>query len=272
MPIPDSLRVVYEKNPLVEVICQLRYPTVFKIGIEAPVQFQEVVRTNFPIAQQKQIVSQVPPELLSLLPEGVSRNLPSMPAYDFTTRDGAWTITLTRDFVALTTRNYERWEGFRDRLQIALNALQEAYSVPFFVRVGLRYQDVISPSVVQMPNVAWSELLNPYIAGELADDNIAGDVRERLVVSLLQLKEYGAFVRLQHGLVMYQSDTHKQAELCYLIDADLYTERQTEVHDVWHVLSYLNRQAGNLFRWCISEHLHRALQPRPLEARRHPEQ
>jgi len=184
MPVPDSARVVYEKNPLAEVICQLRYPTIFRIGAEAPVQFQETIKAHFPIAQQKQIVSQVPPELVSLLPDAVSRNLPVISAFDFTTRDGACTVTLTRDFLALATKRYERWEWFQENLRIALDALQKAFSVPFFVRVGLRYQNVISRSSLEMEQVSWSLLLNHCVAGELADDNVAEDVRERFVVSM----------------------------------------------------------------------------------------
>lgn len=126
MPIPASERVIYALNPLVEVICQVRYPTIFRIESEPPVVFQESLRDLFLIAQQKQIATLVPPELLSLLPEPASRSLPLMTAYDFTSRDGNWTVSLTRDFLALTARKYIRWEQFRELFNRAAEALQRA--------------------------------------------------------------------------------------------------------------------------------------------------
>ncbi len=265
MPIPASERVIYAINPLVEVICQVRYPTVFRIESEPPVAFQESLRDLFPIAQQKQIATLVPPELLSLLPEPASRSLPLMTAYDFTSRDGNWTVSLTRDFLALTARKYIRWEQFRELFNQAAEALQRAYAVRFYVRVGLRYQDVICRSQLGMEDVAWRDLLRPSIAGELGEPDIAEEVIERLTVTRLRLPQQEAFVRLQHGLVTYRQTSESAGEVCYLIDADFFTERQVEVQDVDGVLDYLNQQAGNLFRWCISQKLHHALQPRHVE-------
>ena len=38
-------RCIYRKNQLAEVICQLRFPEILKISAEAPVAFQEAIRT-----------------------------------------------------------------------------------------------------------------------------------------------------------------------------------------------------------------------------------
>lgn len=264
MPIPESQRVVYKKTPLIEVICQVRYPSIFRIESEHPVQFQSILASDFPVAQEKQVVTQIPAEVLSILPEVVQRSLPLARAYDFSSRDGVWTVSLTRDFLSLATKGYRRWEEFRTLLEKCLHALQAVYSPPFYLRVGLRYQDIISRSALGLKRVSWSELLNPAIAGELNDPNLAQDVTERLTVTLLRLPEYHALVRIQHGLVGYQREANESRETCYLIDCDFFTEKQTEVQDVYRVLGYLNRQAGHLFRWSISETLHRALQPEPV--------
>ena len=32
MELPESERVIYEHNPLIEVVCQLRYPPILKIN------------------------------------------------------------------------------------------------------------------------------------------------------------------------------------------------------------------------------------------------
>jgi uncharacterized protein (TIGR04255 family) len=263
MSIPESARVVYRKNPLVEVICQVRYPAIFRIEQEYPTTFQDRISSDFPIAQEKNIVMQIPLEVLRALPEVVQRSLPLARAYEFSSRDGLWTVSLTRDFLALSTKQYHKWEEFRNLLRKCLNALQEVYSSPFYLRIGLRYQDIISRHALGLRDVEWAELLNPGIAGELGDPHLANDVQERFTVTLLRLPAHDAVVRMQHGLVQFAGGENDSKEICYLIDCDLFTEQQTEAQDVFHILDYLNRQAGNLFRYFISERLQSALQPEP---------
>ena len=41
-------RYQYAVNPLVEVICQLRFPAILSISAKEPVAFQEAVRRDFP--------------------------------------------------------------------------------------------------------------------------------------------------------------------------------------------------------------------------------
>ena len=63
------------------------------------------------------------------------------------------------------------------------------------------------------------------------------------------------------GLTHFLIDS---GEKVFLIDADFYTEQQTEPDHVFSCLDALNRQARLFFRWCITERLHRAMGPVPL--------
>jgi len=49
---PESERVIYEKAPLVQVICQLRFPQILRIESQLPVEFQERIRDAFPILEK----------------------------------------------------------------------------------------------------------------------------------------------------------------------------------------------------------------------------
>ena len=40
-PFPDTPRVVYNKNPLFEVLCQLRFPHILRIETEIPAAVPE---------------------------------------------------------------------------------------------------------------------------------------------------------------------------------------------------------------------------------------
>jgi len=111
MPFPESPRVIYRKNPLDRVICQLRFPPILKIDTETPAQFQECIRGNFPEFRLKE-------EATLLTPAGISQELNAemfrqiMPSetknYEFSSEDSIWKVNLTRTFLSLSTTKYIR--------------------------------------------------------------------------------------------------------------------------------------------------------------------
>src|SRR5262249_12393586 len=137
MSFPYSPRFVYQKNPLEEVICQVRFPTILKIASEPPAAFQDRIRVAYPLFQERHSVeiAGMPPGIAQL----ITKELPfhgGQVACDFTSADQLWTVTLNRDFLALTCRRYERWEEFKAHLEGPLSALTELYSPAFFTRIG----------------------------------------------------------------------------------------------------------------------------------------
>ena len=178
MPFPDEPRVIYEKNPLDTVICQLRFPAILKIGADPPVDFQESVRRRYPLFKEKpplDIAGGLPSEVASLIAKRLPVSMAST-AYDFTTADEQWTLTLAREFLALTARRYERWELFKEHLEEGLRAVVQHYSPAFFTRIGLRYRDIIRRSALGLERSSWKELLRPHIVGALASPDVADDV------------------------------------------------------------------------------------------------
>ncbi len=147
MLFPEVKRIVYEKNVLEQVICQLRFPTILKIDTEVPSGFQELIRHKFPVYQQSNEGDNVQ------LPDGISQLvlrefIESFPIrgnlrYQFLSGDRSWTVSLTREFVALSTGHYTCWEEFRKNMKLIAQALIDVYAPAFISRVGLRYQNVI---------------------------------------------------------------------------------------------------------------------------------
>ena len=45
-------RVRYQKSPLVEVIFQLRFPTILSINAKQPMEFQDKIREKYPFYQE----------------------------------------------------------------------------------------------------------------------------------------------------------------------------------------------------------------------------
>ena len=257
MSFPETNSFVYSKSPLRSVICQIRFPKILRIESEIPVAFQDHIRDSYPIFKEgsaTQDVPQVPPEFQQLL------NLQNPRAYEFLSRDEHWAVALTSDFLALTSKQYIRWLQFREQFQIPFKALDETYKPSFFSRIGLRYQDIIKKSAIGIDTkTPWKELLNPLIVGELSDDNVVYAIRERGVNILIELEGDLGVVRLRHGIGFDNSD----GEQIYFIDSDFFVESQTETGDVFNVLDKFNNNARNLFRWCISDKLHSAMDPEP---------
>ena len=75
---------------------------------------------------------------------------------------------------------------------------------------------------------------------------------------ILNLGNDIGMVRVKHFLAKLTNSS----EDCYVIDADFFTDVNTEPNDAIEKLNQLNKFAGRLFRWCIKDKLHDAMEPR----------
>ena len=262
MPFPASDRVIYTRNPLTEVVCQLRFPPILTIETELPARFQEAIRDRFPLLTEAQpaLPQGFPANLAKLLPAGIR----TQRVYEFSSEEPRWKLTLSKDWIALSCTRYEHWESFREMLRPALDALLRQYRPSFFTRIGLRYVNLIQRSVVGLKDVNWSDLIRGYIAPEMSTP-IAGELVDTDHTLIVRLDDKGGKVRVYHGLAQ-----HESGEQVYLIDNDFSTEQKTEVADATNKLDHFHQQSGNLFRWCIADRLHNAMEPNavvPQQAR-----
>ncbi len=256
---PKVERVIYGKAPLVEVICQLRFPTDLRVETEPPAAFQQRVKNRLPVLAQvnQALRSPLPPEIAKALEAVIPR---TGTVWRFSTEDGSQAIELAKDNLTLLSRNYGRWEEFHGLLKTPLEALLELYAPMFFTRIGLRYRDIIQRSKIGLPDAKWSELLKPHVLGELGQVDIENRAIEVFRTLLLGLPERGAKVRLQHGFAQIEGSD----EQSYLIDCDFFVER-AEVNHVVDTVVYFNSNAARYFRWCITDTLHKALEPQPVK-------
>ena len=127
-------RVIYAKRQLVEVICQLRFPTILSIDTREPADFQETVREAFPRYQCQ--VETIPG--VNGAPNRTINN------HTFLSEDGGYKLSLTKDFIALSTMRYTHWEDFAARLDEPLGQFIKIYRPACFDRVGLRFVNAFS--------------------------------------------------------------------------------------------------------------------------------
>jgi uncharacterized protein (TIGR04255 family) len=183
-------------------------------------------------------------------------------SHEFVSADGCWTVSLTRESIALSNTKYRRWEEFREHFQFVIGILQEQYSPAFYTRIGLRYRDVIRRGKLDLGETPWAALLNTYVAGELAAPELIGKIQYAARDFVVRLEDAKGSVRVQHGLAQELVDG-KPAH-AYVIDSDFFSDERTEVANALGVLDAFNGRAGDLFRWCISPELHRAMEPEPI--------
>ncbi len=260
---PETPRVIYQRNPLVEVICQLRFPSILRIASEAPASFQESIRSRYPLFREERSVNLVPgvPEEIAKVIQSEAQQTTSALRYSFSSEDEKWQAHLTRDFLALTTPEYRRWEEFEGHLTELIQALLENYSPGFYSRIGLRYRDVIRRSELGLADWEWKDLLKPEIAGELGSSLVCKAVEVVKRELVLRLPE-GGKLKVRHALVTPNGETVTEAQ--FLIDADFFIDSRTETNDAFGHLKRFNREAGHFFRWCIQEKLHEALRPQSV--------
>lgn len=262
MLFPESERVLYIKNPLVEVVCQFRFPTILRIREGQLAGFQDKIRKDYPVYSEQEpsfgVPPQVPKEFVAIL-EQIKMPTPlGLVTHRFHTKDSLRFISLSDDFMALASKKYERWESFREEVVKAESALKEVYEPAFYSRIGLRYRDLISRRNLKLTNVGWQELLQPYIIAELGDNDVSGAIariQTRTVIKISEISD--GQITLIHGL----AKPPESDEECYMIDADFSVERKEGIGEPFEILDRFNRLAGRLFRWAITERLHSAMEP-----------
>lgn len=262
MTFPETERVRYSKSPLASVVCHFHFPAILAIAGEQPTSFQERIREPFAKYTSRFGVGlpDVPVEARATLMKMIEAN-PDLrratTAHEFTSEDGVWQISLTQTSLTVTCQKYQSWEDFKQHVVSALQALRDVYAPDAFLRVGLRYQDVVHRSYLGIGDMPWSELLQPYISGELSSGIAESSVEKKLSEALIQLDAHDAKVSVHHGLAGIEGSS----ETGYIIDSDFYTEQRMETTDADTILDAFNREARRFFRWCITDRLHGAMEP-----------
>ncbi|MCW1919973.1 TIGR04255 family protein [Rhodobacter sp. KR11] len=255
-------RVIYDHNPLFEVVAQLQFPTILSIGVDIPAKFQELVRRSFPLVEIKHAINV---NVDVALGEAKSH---SKTFYEFLSEDKAFKIVLGDDFIALSTSQYRHWEDFSNQLKLAIDALGAVYDVQFFTRIGLRYVDIIDRAHLNLKEIPWAELLRPSLLGILSEEFGADDqIKIESMVTNFSLDGGNVKCTFNCGLPnpdILNDDQRKSAENGNLIvlDTDFFSpEGNTNAADAFSSLATYNKCTRNAFRWAIKEHLHKALGP-----------
>ena len=259
MPFKKTERVIYKKNPLEQVLCQIRYTPILTIDSKLPADFQDYIREDFPLYEEIQGFQHEITTGLNLQMSNFSinpiTNVGVIKNYVFMTEDTNWRIDLTRDYISLATKKYERWQEFLNILQKPLKALCEIYEPSVFTRLGLRYINLFKRSYLNLYTSDWKDLIHEPFAGILSSE-INKFVKGFDSIFELDLNDDFGKVRIATALV---EDTDN--EICFLLDNDFYIDQKVMINDALRYLNILNSNSTNLMPYAIKEKLHNAMEP-----------
>lgn len=255
----SETRCVYGQNPLGEVICQLRFPEILKIGTEVPADFQEAIRDEYPQYSSRMEVPA--PKVVGTPGNLTLENQPQSVNYQFMSEDGVWRVNLTGRFISLACNRYTKWEDFAGRLDKPLAAFIRLYKPAYFERVGLRYINFISRKALDLEGIPFRELIAPAYLGPLADEEVAEGSATRCAVDAEMAIRGGCRVKLHAGPGMVKRSQNQDKETKFILDLDLYMPGKVPVNYSAGSLQTLHSQAWPIFRGAITEKLHDALEP-----------
>jgi uncharacterized protein (TIGR04255 family) len=238
---PSTEDIRLQRAPLAEVICQVRFPPVLKIGSEQPVDFQERIRKRFPQLEVEQgmVVRMAP------LEGDPPQAKPEPRTFRFKSPDGHTIVSLALGFYALSTTAYTHWADFLDHLQLVGEAARKVYSLPYAERIGLRYINHLTLENTGSSTVAelW-DILRPEFSVLLRND--CWDQPQEMVSQLSLAGDGDERLTLRTGF-------RDGGRPIFLLDFDYYAQGNIPLENLAALFQRYHDVIYGAFRWCIRE-------------------
>ena len=252
-------RVIYEKNPLIEVILQIQFPTNLIISNNDPVEFQQKISDMFPnyqpeIQNQQEITFN--PINTETQPVFKNRNTKN---HTFITREGYSKITLTNSTISISTLKYTKWEDFFPVFKNVVEVFIKIYHPQFFERIGLRYIDAYKREELGLEGKLWSQLIKQPWIGVL--DNI--DEGNAFLSSLdteYLLDDGISHIKVHSGLGRISN----YISPVFIIDSDFIHIANENVNEWEKITNKLHDYSDDFYQSTITDLLKDALKPRKI--------
>ena len=252
-------RVKYSNCPLAEVVYQFNFPTILAIEANAPVEFQNIIRTKFPHYQQRiEKESQLMVNLVDRNVNPMFKSNPDKKIHLFISDDGLWKVTLAKNYISISTLKYEQWEDLKCKFSDVLQTFINLYNPVYFERIGLRYIDVFNLDELQLTGTPWNELIKPHLLGCLCLSN-----GENLKVSTNSVKSElfidDIIIRIEAGLAIANE---KES---FILDCDYYQKGKVNIQEIENVSEQLHNESTSFFQRSITSKLHEAMKPEKIK-------
>ena len=243
-------RIIYSNNPLLEVVLQLRFPTILIIGTEVPDKFQEAIREDYPsfrsgITSENTVMLNINP-INGMMPPAIQSQQTKV--YSFISSDETYKIDLTNSSISVSTRRYVSWDDFVQHLKKPIDEFIKLYKPAFFERIGLRYIDGLSKQKLKSENKGWNDLVNSNWLGILSDQE-----EKNIRLSKSQAEFYLDNKEVLARINAYLGKIINQSENMFFIDCDVIKIKQSQINDYEDVIQKLHRYSWDIFDSLITD-------------------
>jgi len=254
---PSKPEIRVKNPPLLEVVCQVKFPPILSIAKELPSEFQERIRHQFPELEVEQ-------GFLVRLP-GISN--PEIPAaeiqpkiYRFRSSPGFTAISLAADFYAVSTNHYTHWDDFVGWLRLAQEAAQQVYNLTYSPRIGLRYINRLTlENTGRKTAKEMLDLLRPELTAQLHTEAWTEPLE---MLNQLLLDNNPAKLSLRTGF------GKEHGEPFFLLDIDYFEEGKLNLDDLVERCNAYHGVIHDAFRWCLRDEAIAAFGPLIQETHR----
>jgi uncharacterized protein (TIGR04255 family) len=267
IPFPEAKRVIYKTNPIVELICEFRFPRILKINENEPVEFQERIRTKYPInkitsGHQGQVTIEMSNNTVDAPLPRFSHSEEKIKNHQFFSADNTLMVNLNSTSLSIATQKYEKWEKFSPQINEVLGIFVDIYKPAFYERIGLKYVDAIQKSKLNLNNkTPWGKLVKPHTAGYFANKELAQFVKNYMSTVEIDIDE-GAVAQIRtflaHVTDMKKTIPVGPSEIAFIIISDLFFLRK-DLENAAKSVDYLHSVAYRLLRSIITDKLHNAM-------------
>ena len=254
LPEADSTRL--RKSPLEVVVAQIRYENAPHAaeGRVALAVHEALDGAQGPYPNVDQVAVQTVNFTFGPGQAPQAEQAAASQTWRFASKDGAWTVSLTPDFVALETTRYATWaDDFRVRLDAIVDAVAEHVRPVLNPRIGVRYIDRVAELDLRSP-ADWEPYVSAGLLGPARHAVLGPGIRQAQQQLLIEVDEETACA-LRHGFVA------EGERLDYLLDFDVFRQagRRFDPDEVKRTADRLNDYSLRLFHVCVTPALLEAL-------------
>lgn len=248
---PKHPDVVFDRAPLTQVLCQIRFAPILALFAETGVAgFQEALRRDYPEfdADQEAQISMSPTH---------AEVQQKAPVWRLRDSEERWQVSLAVDFVAIEVSSYGHFGEFSDRLMNVISVLERTLIPGRSKRIGLRKVNRFEHPRVK-GSEGWRGLLRRDLLGLVGVEGMPGTYGREYSERHLEDDE-GGVLTIRHGMAPNDSRA-------YLLDLDYWTTKSMQIRSDVSLSSLLKDYSDAMtgfFHWSIEKSLYDYLGPVP---------
>lgn len=237
----------FQRNFLQQVVCELRFPTLFELNASQPDhRFARALRKGYPHHSH---------QVTEVSVEGASAERSH--THIFKTKNLDWTVTLRSSAITIETSKYTSFQELMNRLKSMLEIAPQIIDSDFFTRIGLRYINAVPMNIEHGNTAQFRGWIREGLASTLVEDDL-GTLFE-YSGRFAGKAEFGTFL-FQHGVGYNQ--VSKKPE--YVLDFDFSSEN-IELDESIDVIEALHRHQFSMFMWSLGPKALEYLGPSDLQ-------